>query len=62
LIRPLDRTQNLHEFPEAISLGVAMESVLSDEEVWSARLESRLQMAITFDPLVGSRLNVYMIF
>jgi hypothetical protein len=29
----------LHEFPEAIFLGVVMESQLGDEEVWSATLE-----------------------
>jgi hypothetical protein len=29
----------LHEFLEAVSLGVAMESKLDDEEVWSARIE-----------------------
>jgi hypothetical protein len=27
------------EFPEAVFLGVAMESQLGDEEVWSSRLE-----------------------
>jgi hypothetical protein len=29
----------LHEFPEAVFLGVDMESQLGDEEVWSARLD-----------------------
>jgi hypothetical protein len=29
----------LHEFLEALFLGVAMESQLGDEEVWSAKLE-----------------------
>jgi len=31
-----------------------MESLLGDEEVWSAILEYRLKRAITFDPTVGS--------
>jgi hypothetical protein len=29
----------LHEFPQAVFLGVAMESQLGEEDVWSARLE-----------------------
>jgi hypothetical protein len=37
-----------------------MESLLSDEEVWLARLESRLKRAINFDMTVGSRSNFYM--
>jgi len=28
-----------HEFPDAVFLGVATESLLGDEEVWSANLE-----------------------
>ena len=28
----------LHEFPEAVSLMVALESLLGEDEVWSARL------------------------
>jgi hypothetical protein len=29
----------LHEFPEAVYHGVAMESLLGDDEVWSTRFE-----------------------
>jgi hypothetical protein len=29
----------LHEFPDAVFFGVATESLLRDEEVWSANLE-----------------------
>jgi hypothetical protein len=36
-----------------------MESLLRDEEVWSASLESRLKRAITFNPTVGSRSKFY---
>jgi hypothetical protein len=36
-----------------------MESLLSDEDVWSPVLEYRLKRAITFDPTVGSRSNFY---
>jgi hypothetical protein len=45
----------LHEFSEAVFLRVAMDSLLDDEEVWSAKLEKRLKRAITFDPTVGLR-------
>jgi hypothetical protein len=34
---------------------VAIESLLGDEEVWSAKIEQRVKMVITFDPTVGSR-------
>jgi hypothetical protein len=43
----------LHEFPEAVFLGIDMESQLGEEEVCSARLELRVKMAIIFDPTVG---------
>jgi hypothetical protein len=36
-----------------------MELLLGDEDVWSVELEYRLKSAITFDPTVGSRSNVY---
>jgi len=52
LIRPLDRAQS---FPEGVLLGVAMEWLLGDEDVWSPVLEYRLKRAISFDPTVGSR-------
>jgi hypothetical protein len=48
----LDRAQN---FPEAVFLGVSMEWLLGDEDVWSVELEYQLKRAITFDPCVGSR-------
>jgi len=32
---------------------VAIESLLGDEEVWSARIVQRVKMAIIFDPTVG---------
>jgi hypothetical protein len=37
--RPLDRGQTLIKFPDALLLGVDEESILIDDEVWSARLE-----------------------
>ena len=36
-------------------LGVAMEWLLGDEDVWSVELEYRLKRTITFDLTVGSR-------
>ena len=36
-------------------LGVVMEWLLGDEDVWSPVLEYQLKSAITFDPTVGSR-------
>jgi len=56
LIRPLDRAQN---FPEDVFLGVAMEWLLDDEDVWSVELEYQLKKAIPFDLTIGSRSNVY---
>jgi hypothetical protein len=52
----------LQEFPEVIFLVVAMESLLDDKEVWSAKLEYWLKNTITFDPTVGSHLNIYTSF
>ena len=49
----------LHEFLEAVFLSVALDSLLDDEDVWSASLEERVKRVITFDPTVGSRLNFY---
>jgi len=40
LIRPLDPAKN---FPEAVFLGVAMEWLLDDEDVWLVELEYRLK-------------------
>ena len=55
MIRPLDDAQN---FPEIVFLGVAMEGLLDDEDIWSRILEYRLESATTFDPTVRSRSNV----
>ena len=52
----------LHEFPDVVFFMVAMESLLGDEDVLLATLELRLKRAITFDPTVGLRSNVYMSF
>ena len=49
----------LQGFREAVFLGVAMEWLLGDDDVWSVELEYRLKMARTFDPTVGSRSNFY---
>ena len=37
---------------EAVLIGVAMEWLLGDEDVWSVELKYRLKKAITFDPTV----------
>ena len=55
MIRALDRAQN---FPEVVLLGVAMEWLLSDEDVWSSVLEYRLKRAIIFVLTVGLRLKI----
>jgi hypothetical protein len=47
---------------EAVFIWVAMESLLEDVEVLSAMLEQQLKRATTFDPIVGSRSNVYTSF
>ena len=52
----------LHEFLEVVFLRVALDSLLDDEEVWSASLEKQVKRVITFDPTVGSRLNFYTSF
>jgi len=52
----------LHEFLEAVFLRVALDSLLDDEDVWSASVEERVKRVITFDPTVGSRLNFYTSF
>jgi hypothetical protein len=40
-------------------LGVAMEWLLGDEDVWSPVLKYRLKRAITFNPTVGSCSKFY---
>jgi hypothetical protein len=52
----------LHEFSEAVFIGVAMQSLLGDEVVLLAMHEQRLKRAITFYLIVGSRSKFYMIF
>jgi hypothetical protein len=52
----------LHEFLEAVFLRVALDSLLDDEEVWSANLEYLVKRVITINPTVGSRLNFYTSF
>ena len=42
----------LHGFPEAVFIRVAMEWLLSDDDVWSVELKYRLKRGITFDPTV----------
>jgi hypothetical protein len=54
LVRPLDRAQT---FTEVVFLGVAMEWLLGDEDIWLLVVEYQLKRAITFDPTVGSRSN-----
>ena len=39
----------------AVCIGLAMQWLLSDEDVWSIELEYQHKRAITFDPTVGSR-------
>jgi hypothetical protein len=46
-------------FLEAVLLGVVMEWLLNDEDVWSVVQEYQLKSAITFGLTVGSRLNFY---
>ena len=52
----------LHEFLEAVFLSVALDSLLDDEQVWSASLEKQVKRVITFDQTVGSRLSFYTSF
>jgi len=52
----------LHEFLEAVFVGVAMESLLENVEVLLTMLEQQLKRATTFDLIVGSRSNFYTSF
>jgi hypothetical protein len=56
LIRLSDHAQT---FTEVVFLWVAMEWLLGVHDVWSIEVEYRLKKAITFDPTIGSRSNVY---
>jgi hypothetical protein len=49
----------LQGFAEAIFIGVAMEWLLGDEDVWLVELEYRIKRAITFTSTVGSRWKFY---
>jgi hypothetical protein len=49
----------LQGFLEAVFLGVAIESLLRDVEVWFAILEYQLKWSITFDSTIGSRSKFY---
>jgi len=49
----------LREFLEAVFIGVAMEWLLGDKDVWSVELEYRLKRTITFELTLGSRLIIY---
>jgi hypothetical protein len=52
----------LLKFPDALFHGLDEESILGGDEVCRARLDGRVEMAITFDPTVGSRSNFYWSF
>jgi hypothetical protein len=58
----LDPLKILQEFPDAVYLGVDVESLLGDEEVLSLETGVRFQRAITFDPTVGSPSKFYRSF
>ena len=62
LIRLLERPQNFIKVSRGCFIGIAMESLLDDEEVWVASLEYRLKKAITFDATVVSRSNFFKSF
>ena len=55
MIRPLVRAET---FAEVVFLRIAMEWLLSDEDVLSVELEYQLKRAIAFDPHVGSRSKI----
>jgi len=52
----------LQEFPDAVLLGVDVESLLGDARYRRARPEYQFQRAITFDPSVGSPSKFYRSF
>jgi len=52
----------LLEFPDALFHAVDEGSILGDDEVWSSQARWTGRKAITFDPTVGSRSNVYWSF
>jgi len=52
----------LLKFPDAVFQALDEESILGDDEVWSSEAGWTVRKAITFDPTVGSRSNVYRSF
>jgi hypothetical protein len=52
----------LQEVLKAVSLGLAMESLLSEEEVCSRQTRITAKKGFTFDSTVGSRSNFYSSF
>jgi len=52
----------LQEFPDALFLGVDVESLLGDTRYRCARQENPLERAITLDPTVGSPSKIYRSF
>ena len=52
----------LKEFPDAVFLGVEVESLLSEVEVSSLHTRVPVRMAITFDLIVGSPSNFHRSF
>jgi hypothetical protein len=42
-------------FLEVVFIGVAMEWLVDDEDVWSVECKYQLKKAMAFDPTVGSR-------
>ena len=49
----------LQGFRDAVFIGVIMEWLLGDKDVWLVEQEYRLIRAITFGPTVGSHSNFY---
>jgi len=52
----------LEQFPDAVFLGVDVESLLGDAEVSSPATRVPFERVITFDPTVGSPLKFYTSF
>jgi len=54
--------KNLQDFPDAVFLGVDVESLLDDTRYRRARPEYPFERAITLDPTVGSPSKFYRSF
>jgi len=52
----------LQQFPDAVFLGVDVESLLGDARYRRSRPENLLERAITLDPTVGSPSKIYRSF